>query len=78
MSEEVKTMQEISEEKLEEVSGAGYWDSFPYQIQPGDTLWALSQRFHTTIAHIMALNPKIVDPSKIIAWDWINMPYPDY
>ena len=29
----------------------------PYTIQPGDTCWALAQRFNTTVASILAANP---------------------
>ncbi len=75
-------MAELNKEELNEVSGGtlgpGYWDSFPYQIQPGQCLSILAQRFRTTVQHIMDLNPKIVDPDKVRAYDWINMPYPDY
>lgn len=75
-------MAELNKEELNEVSGGtlgpGYWDSFPYQVKPGECLSILAQRFRTTVQHIMDLNPKITDPDVIRAWDWINMPYPDY
>ncbi len=35
--------------------------TFPYTIQQGDTFFLLAQRFHTTVAAIMAANPG-VDP----------------
>lgn len=35
--------------------------TFPYFIQPGDTLYHLSQRYHTTVSAIMSANP-FVDP----------------
>jgi len=35
-----------------------------YQIRPGDTLYALSQRFGTTIQAILALNPGL-DPNSL-------------
>ena len=72
----------LNANELNEVSGGtlgqGYWDSFPYQIKPGECLSGLAQRFRTTVQHIVDLNPKITDPDKIRALDWINMPYPDY
>ena len=75
-------MAEIINEELNNVSGGtlgpGYYNSFNYQIQPGDFLSVLAQRFRTTVQHIMDLNPKIKNPDQIRAYDWINMPYPDY
>lgn len=38
--------------------------SFSYTIQRGDTLFALAQRFNTTVAAILALNPGI-DPNAL-------------
>ena len=32
----------------------------------------------TTVQHIMDLIPEITNPDKIRAWDWINIPYPDF
>ena len=75
-------MAELNKEELNEVSGGtlgpGYWDSFPYQIRPGDCLSVLAKKFKTTVRHIMDMNPKIQDPDKIFDGDWINMPYPDH
>lgn len=33
--------------------------SYPYEIQAGDSLWMISQRYHTTIPAIEAVNPGI-------------------
>lgn len=41
---------------------------FNYMIRPGDTLWKLSQRFHTTIPTIMYFNKWINDPNMIYAF----------
>ena len=77
-----KKLAELNEEELKEVNGGtldpGYWDSFPYPIQPGEALSVLAHRFSTKVRHIMDLNPKITDPDKIQAYEWINMPYPDF
>ncbi|MCL6522628.1 MAG: LysM peptidoglycan-binding domain-containing protein, partial [Firmicutes bacterium] len=33
--------------------------SFAYTVRPGDTLFLLAQRFGTTVAAILALNPGV-------------------
>lgn len=75
-------MAEIINENINEVSagttGQGYWNSFPYQIQPGDNLSTLAQKYRTSVKHILDLNPNITNPDRIRAYDWLNMPYPDY
>jgi len=41
---------------------------FNYMIRPGDTLWKLSRRFHTTIPTIMYFNRWIKNPDMIYAF----------
>jgi len=41
---------------------------FSYTIRPGDTLWKLSKRFHTTIPTIVYFNDWIKDPDLIYAF----------
>ena len=36
-----------------------------YRVQAGDTLWAISQKFGTTVAALMAANPDIANPDTI-------------
>ncbi len=75
-------MTDLNKAVFNEVSGgtlgSGYWDSFPYQVKPGDCLSVLALRFRVSLRHILDLNPKITNPNLIYDWDWIDMPYPDY
>ncbi|MBP7506677.1 MAG: LysM peptidoglycan-binding domain-containing protein [Prolixibacteraceae bacterium] len=45
-----------------------------YQIQPGDTLSEIAEANHTTVEHLMELNPDISDPDLIYAYHSINLP----
>ncbi len=46
-----------------------------YRIKSGDTLWALSRRFDTTVDKIVAANKgTIKDPDRIFAGDTITIP----
>ncbi len=45
-------------------------------IEPGDTLFGLAMRFHTTIDAILAANPQITNPNFIRVGDNITIPQP--
>ncbi len=45
-----------------------------YQIQPGDTLSGLAQRFHTTVDALMKANPQIKNPNLIVAGQSLEIP----
>ena len=45
-----------------------------YQIRSGDTLWALSRRYGTSIAAIMQANPQIKNANLIYAGAKLNIP----
>jgi lysozyme len=45
-----------------------------YCIQPGDTLFELAMRFHTTVDAILAANPQITNPNFIRAGQNLNIP----
>ena len=46
---------------------------FSYTIQPGDNLWELAQRYHTTIEEITAYNPGLT-PYNLYAGLKISIP----
>lgn len=48
--------------------------SFQYTIQLGDTLFFIAQRYGTTVAAIVALNPQITNPNFIIQGQVICVP----
>lgn len=51
----------------------GTQQTFPYTIQPGDTLWALSLRYGTTVSTLAALN-HIQNPNLIYAGSTLLIP----
>ena len=46
---------------------------FPYTVRPGDTLWAISHRFGTTVAELVNLN-HIADPNLIYPGQVLEVP----
>ena len=46
---------------------------FPYTVRPGDTLWAISRRFGTTVAELVNLN-RIADPNLIYPGQVLEVP----
>ena len=48
-----------------------------YMVKRGDTLRKIAAKFGTSVDAIMAINPKIKDPSKIQAGQRIMIPPPD-
>jgi lysozyme len=45
-----------------------------YCIEPGDTLFDLAMRFHTTVDAILAANPQITDPNLIRVGENLSIP----
>lgn len=69
-------MAELNIKDLENVSGGAYTGPcFRYTIQRGDCLSVLAQRFHTTQAILMELNPQIKNPDLIYAGNVLLVPY---
>ena len=48
-------------------------DVILYQIQAGDTLWAIARRFHSSLAQIVSIN-QIKNPDLIYAGDVLRIP----
>lgn len=51
----------------------GYAGTEWYTIRPGDTLSAISRAFDTSVAELLALNPKITNADYILAGDTIRI-----
>ena len=68
--------QELNMEEMGQVAG-GYTKPAEkagfiiYQIQKGDTLTKIANRYHTTVALIMSWNPKITNKNLINAGDYL-------
>ena len=77
--EEMKAV-ELSTEELQSINGGAYKPlppmegSYVYRIVRGDTLNRIAREFNTTVAKIMAANPKIHNASRIYAEDYIYIP----
>jgi peptidoglycan endopeptidase LytE len=77
---------ELNAEELEEVSGGrdayGGYAKKPrakagckvYQIKSGETLGGIARRHGTTVERIMAVNPELSNPNRIMAKYWIYIP----
>lgn len=48
--------------------------SSTYTVQPGDSMWIISQKQGVTLDEILAANPDITDPGNIYAGQVINIP----
>lgn len=67
-------MSEIREEVIEQVTGGYYGPTQSYLIKKGDCLSVIAQRFRTTVAVLLQLNPQITNPDKIYAGQWLTVP----
>ena len=59
--------------ELENVTGGAANQASYYTIQKGDTLGAIATRYHTTVANLMALNPRIKNANLIYAGETIRI-----
>ena len=65
--EEIKNVQELNEEQLEEAAGgAGQARWITYTIVRGDTLTKIAHRFGVTVGKLVSWNG-IADPDHIVA-----------
>ena len=59
--------------ELENVTGGtAYGDNY-YLIKTGDTLGAIAAKYNTTVAKLMALNPRITNANVIYAGEVIRI-----
>ena len=68
---------ELTNEELEQVNGGSDPYNGPttsYYVVPGDCLWNIAQKFGTTVAVLMELNPRIENADYIQAGWTITVP----
>ena len=66
----------LNDQELEQVNGGQYSGPvFRYTIQRGECLSVIAQRYHTTVAVLMELNPYITNPNKIYEGKTLLVPY---
>jgi peptidoglycan endopeptidase LytF len=49
-------------------------DTFRYTVQPGDSMFSIAQRFGIPLAQLIAANPQIPDPSRIVPGQIVCVP----
>ena len=59
--------------ELENVAGGAVYQDNYYIVEAGDTLGAIAARFHTSVAHLMSLNPRIKNANLIYAGEAIRI-----
>ena len=59
--------------ELENVAGGAVYQDNYYVVQPGDTLGAIAARYHTSVSHLMSLNPRIKNANLIYAGEAIRI-----
>ena len=63
----------MTEIELENVTGGSDTSDNYYLIKTGDTLSGIAVKFHTTVANLMALNPRITNANVIYAGEVIRI-----
>ena len=67
---ENKKMTEI---ELDNVTGGTAYGNNYYTVKKGDTLGAIAQKYNTTVAKLMSLNPQIKNANLIYVGDIIRL-----
>lgn len=67
---ENKNMMDIELENV--IGGAGAFDNY-YLVKTGDTLGDIANRYQTTIAELMYINPRITNANMIYAGEVIRI-----
>ena len=63
----------MMENDLDLVSGGTSGGYLDYRIVAGDTLGGIAQKYGTTVAKLLELNPSIQNPDLIYAGDYIRI-----
>ena len=63
----------LNEIELENVTGGSAYGDNYYLVKTGDTLGAIAARYHTSVANLMALNPRIKNANLIYAGEVIRI-----
>ena len=63
----------MNENELENVAGGAVHSDNYHLVQKGDTLGAIAIKYHTTVANLMALNPRIKNANMIYAGEVIRI-----
>lgn len=63
----------MMDQELDNVSGGAANGSLYYRIAAGDTLGDIANKYGTTVARLMALNPHIKNANVIYAGDYIRI-----
>ena len=63
----------LNEIELENVTGGSAYGDNYYLVKTGDTLGAIAARYHTTVANLMSLNPRIKNANLIYAGEVIRI-----
>ena len=63
----------MMDNELDNVSGGAANGSLYYRIVAGDTLGDIANKYGTTVARLMALNPHIKNANVIYAGDFIRI-----
>ena len=63
----------MTEMELNNVTGGAAYGENYYLIKKGDTLGAIAAKYNTTVAKLMALNPRITNANVIYAGEVIRI-----
>ena len=63
----------LTDNELENIAGGAFASDNSYQVQSGDTLSGIASKYHTTVANLMALNPRIKNANVIYAGEVIRI-----
>ena len=63
----------MTEMDLDNVTGGTAYGNNYYTVKKGDTLGAIAQKYNTTVAMLMSLNPQIKNANLIYVGDTIRL-----